>query len=138
MKLVGSACAWLAAAMLAGCAGETQYVGDVHVTSPELVTIQPGVEVIADADDPLFYTDGYYWLYRDGVWLRSDSYNTGFARVTPDLVPGHLRELREPEAYAHYRRTQHTATYARSVPTPPQAAHPPHGNPMPNQQPSSN
>jgi hypothetical protein len=134
MKLVGSACAWLAALALAACSGEVQYVGEVHVTSPELIAIQPGVEVIADADEPVFYMNGYYWLYRDAGWLRSDSFKTGFVRIENDLVPDRLRDLREPESYAHYRRSQHTATFARSAPRPPQPARPPHANPMPDQQ----
>ena len=115
MKRIGiSACVWLAAAALAGCAGgEAQYSGEVTVSSPELVAIQPGVEVVADADEPLFYADGYYWLYRDGMWLRSDSYRNGFARIDVQMVPDQLRRLPEPRHYAHFRRTQEGQAIAR-------------------------
>src|SRR5438105_15670397 len=95
-----SACIWLAATALAGCAGgEATYSADVRVTSPELVVVQPGVEVVADADEPLFYADGYYWLYRDGLWLRSDSYRNGFARIDVNIVPAQLRQIPEPRTY---------------------------------------
>lgn len=114
MKRFGvSACAWLAAAMLAGCAGEAQYSGEVTVTSPELVAVQPGVEVVADADEPLFYADGYYWLYRDNIWLRSDSYRGGFARIDVNLVPNQLRTLPQPRAYAHFSRSERGKEFAR-------------------------
>lgn len=114
MKRFGvSACAWLAAAMLAGCAGEAQYSGEVTVTSPELVAVQPGVEVVADADEPLFYADGYYWLYRDNIWLRSDSYRGGFARIDVNLVPNQLRTLPQPRAYAHFSRSERGREFAR-------------------------
>jgi hypothetical protein len=115
MKRIGiSACVWLAAAALAGCAGgEATYSGEVTVTSPELVAIQPGVEVVADADEPLFYSDGYYFLYRDGMWLRSDSYRGGFARIDVQMVPDQLRRLPEPRHYAHFRRTDEGRAYAQ-------------------------
>ena len=45
-------------------------------TSPELVAVGPDVQVVADADEPLFYADSYYWLYRDNMWLRSDTPST--------------------------------------------------------------
>jgi hypothetical protein len=101
MRIRVSVCAW---AVAAACAGE--YAGQVTVTSPELVPVQPGVEVIADADEPVFYADSYYWLYRDDMWLRSESYRNGFARVDVHLVPERLRQLPEPHRYAHYRHTQ--------------------------------
>jgi hypothetical protein len=100
-----SACAWLVAAALGGCAGgEVESGATVRVTSPELVAVSPGVQVVADADEPLFYADGYYWLYRDGVWLRSDSYRGGFARMDVNMVPSEVREIPQPQVYAHYRR----------------------------------
>jgi hypothetical protein len=146
MKFRVSCCVWLAAAGLVGCATENQYAGDVRVTSPELVAIEPGVEVVADADEPVFYAEGYYWLYRDGVWLRSDSFRTGFARIDLPLVPDRLRRIAEPRSYAHYQRTRHGEAYARGgespdhprhPPTPPQPSRPAHPNPMPGQPPTT-
>jgi hypothetical protein len=105
--------AWVVAAALGGCAaGEAEYGADVRVTSPELVAISPGVQVIADADDPVFYADGYYWLYRDNVWLRSDSYRGGFARIDVNMVPSEVRTIDRPSTYAHYSR-HHQTNYAR-------------------------
>lgn len=112
-RLRVSVYAWVVAAALGGCAaGEAEYGADVRVTAPELVTLSPGVQVIADADEPLFYTDGYYWLYRDNTWYRSDSYRNGFARIDVTIVPNELRQIDRPYAYVHYR--QHAGrAYAR-------------------------
>ena len=107
-------CAWLAAAVLAGCAGgQAEYAGEVTVTSPQLVAVEPGVEVVADANEPLFYSDGYYWLYRDGLWLRSDNYRGGFARIDVNMVPTQLRRLPEPGSYVHFRRSERGREMAR-------------------------
>src|SRR6266436_9895015 len=97
-RLRVSVYAWVVAAALGGCAaGEAEYGAEVRVTSPELVAISPDVQVIADSDEPMFYADGYYWLYRDNMWLRSDAYQRGFARVDVNIVPSNVREIRQPQ-----------------------------------------
>jgi hypothetical protein len=141
--------AWLFAAAVAGggCAGtgEVAYSGNATMTSPDLVYVEPGVQVVADADEPLFYADGSYWLYRDNMWMRSDSYRGGWARV--DVVPAPIREIREPRAYIHYRhdvqarepmqrqREQRPMPYQRDYDTQPSVVPPP-ANPIPQRQPS--
>lgn len=101
-----SAYVFAAAASLAGCmgTGEVEYAGAVHVSSPELIELQPGVMVVADADEPLFYAVGYYWLYRDGYWLRSNDYRRGFVRVELSYVPQRIRVIDRPQVYVQYRR----------------------------------
>ena len=102
-RWVRSAGMWLA--LLAGCeAGVPEYDGSLSVAAPELAPIAPGVQVVEFAAEPMFFADGFYWLYRDGVWLRSDSYKGGFAPIDRNLVPNGLLRLPRPEAYAHYRR----------------------------------
>lgn len=110
-----TACVFAVAASLAGCGAtsEVEYSGTVRVTSPELILIGPGVQVIADADEPLFYSKGYYWLYRDGYWFRSDLYRGGFARVDFVLVPGELRLIDRPQLYVQYRRHLGRDRFAR-------------------------
>lgn len=121
-----SACAVLVAASLAGCGStrDVQYAGEVHVTSPELVQLGPGVQVIADADEPIFFTGGDYWLYRDGYWFRSNDYRSGYARIEYRAVPQELRDIDKPQLYVHYSRNARTraaradSTRTRSRPTP--------------------
>jgi hypothetical protein len=104
------------AASLAGCAGgsgEVMYSGQVAVASPELIELEPGVEVVADADEPLFYSDGYYWLYRDGYWMRSNDYRSGFTQVQLSYVPERVRVIDHPQMYVQYRRNHPREYQAR-------------------------
>jgi hypothetical protein len=114
-------------ATLAGCAATS---GDeVQVASPDLVAVQPGVQVVADADAPLFFADGYYWLYRHGVWLRSETYRGGFAQVDINLVPMQVRSIRRPSAYVHYR--EHANVDGKPEPRAENAARPKQNTPPP-------
>jgi hypothetical protein len=118
-------------AALIGCTGtgDVQYAGEVHVTSPELISVSPGVSVLADADEPLFYSNGYYWLYRDGIWLRSSSYRGGFARIEHAYVPERIRAIDRPQFYVQYRRYSADTRQARAdqVPTRSQRPYEPRG-----------
>lgn len=103
-----STCAFVVAVSLAGCSSTPppQYPGEVRVMSAKLVPITPSVKVVADADEPLFYTQGTYWLYRDGYWFQSRSYRFGFARVEYKAVPTDIRVIDRPELYVQYVRHQ--------------------------------
>jgi len=116
MKLTTLA-GWFIAAGLVGCAGtgEVEYSGGVAVASPDLVEVEPGVQVLADADAPVFYSDGAYWEYRDGMWYRSGYYDRGFARVDINYVPVRIRTIDNPRVYVHYRRHEGRG-YARPAP----------------------
>ena len=97
------AATFLAAALAGGCVvAETRHRGTVVVAAtPDLVTVSPGVQVIADYDEPIFFADGFYWWYVDGVWYRSTMYTTGWVYVaTPPLV---IVRIHEPHRYRHYR-----------------------------------
>jgi len=84
-----------------GCVVSGSVRTHAYVETPNLVAIEPGVYVVADYDEPVFYNDGYYWTYRSGIWLRSYSYNSGFVRVYS--VPYGVRRINRPYAYRHYR-----------------------------------
>ena len=76
---------------------------------PEPRRGSPGVQVTADAETPVFYSDNYYWRNDNGVWLRSNRHDSGFARV--DVVPDRIRTIDRPSMYVHYhgRVTDHEA-----------------------------
>ena len=64
--------------MVATLAGGCVVSGHAHVRTrahvvaqPELVYVSPGVYVIADYHEPVFYSDNYYWRYHGGYWYRS-------------------------------------------------------------------
>ena len=81
--------------------GGTYVQSTTYVETPDLVTVQPGVQVIADYDEPVFYTDGFYWRFNDGVWYRSNNYASGW--VYYDAPPARLRVIDRPYEYRHYR-----------------------------------
>jgi hypothetical protein len=139
---------------LAACAGEAavRYSGDA--TTPELVAIDidPSVMVVANADEPIFYTENTYYLYRNDRWYRSASHRSGWKRI--DTPPERLARIEQPRTYVHYRPTPNPprTTFNQSdqvAPNPddrnqpdrqsspldpsPQPAQP-HPNPMPPQQ----
>jgi hypothetical protein len=71
-----------------------------YATTPDLVYVQPGVQVVADYDEPVFYSDGYYWRYYDNTWYRSDYYSGGWVRYRN--VPRAVVTINHPYAYVHY------------------------------------
>jgi hypothetical protein len=92
----------------AACSGSgTMYssgtvsAGVSYGTAPPLVEIQPGVWVVEEYDEPVFYADDYYWLYRGGGWYRSPYYDRGW--VTTYEVPYRVRSIDRPTAYVRYR-----------------------------------
>lgn len=89
-------------ALVAGCAGSGQYtVSGAYVeTSPELAYVSPGVYVVADYSEPVFYADNAYWRYDNGVWYSSSRYNGGWRYST---APRALVTIDRPYAYVRYR-----------------------------------
>jgi hypothetical protein len=86
-------------------AGACTVTGTMHtrayVSEPELVYVSPGVQVIADYDEPIFYSDGYYWRYYGNTWYRSGVYTGGWVRWRN--VPRAVVTIDHPHTYVHYR-----------------------------------
>jgi hypothetical protein len=73
---------------------------------PDLVDVGGGVQVIADYDEPVFYTDNFYWRFYGGSWYRSNVYNGGWS-VYND-VPHSVRRIDRPSTYVRYRPQGYT------------------------------
>jgi hypothetical protein len=109
----------LGAAALAGCyaTGDVGYSAtysataapapDGYAATPDLVTVQPGVQVVADYDEPVFFTDGFYWRFYDGYWYRSNNYYAGWYFY--ERPPVAVLRIDRPYAYAHYRPSGYVA-----------------------------
>lgn len=69
--------------------------------SVDMVEVSPGVQVVADYDEPVFYSDGFYWRYYNNIWYRSGSYYSGWTYY--DNPPVAVLRIDRPYAYAHYR-----------------------------------
>src|SRR5512138_3715375 len=70
------------------------------VVEPELVYVSPGVQVIADYGEPIFFVDGFYWREYGGVWYRSSYYNRGWVYAS---APYSVVSIRDRRSYVHYR-----------------------------------
>jgi hypothetical protein len=70
--------------------------------APVLVTVEPGIWVVQDADYPVYRVDDYYWVYRDNIWYRSPYYSGGWAVVGVGFVPQTIVH-RDQRMYVHYR-----------------------------------
>jgi len=95
--LIGGA---LVATLFAGCAGTYQATVEDDGYPPDLVYAAPGVQVIADYDEPIFYSDGLYWRYYGGTWYRSPHYRGGWVVGAPPMA---IRRIDRPTAFVHYR-----------------------------------
>ncbi|HET9626007.1 MAG TPA: hypothetical protein VFP84_31820, partial [Kofleriaceae bacterium] len=99
----------LAATALGGCFAEADvgytatasYDTEVTGPAPDLVEVSPGVQVVADYDEPVFYTDGFYWRYYNNIWYRSSNYASGW--VYYESPPVGVLRIERPYAYRHYR-----------------------------------
>ncbi|HET7502736.1 MAG TPA: hypothetical protein VFK02_17060, partial [Kofleriaceae bacterium] len=56
---------------------------------------------VADYDEPVFYTDGFYWRFYNGGWYRSNNYATGWYYY--ERPPVAVLQIDRPTAYVHYR-----------------------------------
>lgn len=93
----------LLAAAATGCYTDADvgYTAGYAAPAPALVEVSPGVQVVADYDYPVFFSDGYYWRYDRGAWYSSPRWGGGWA--VSYNVPGRVRGIRNPRAYVHYR-----------------------------------
>ena len=104
----------LAAYMFAAfcaCTGTVQYraTGTATIDTPDLVEVSPGVQVVADYDESVFYSDGFYWRFYGDTWYRSNNYAGGWVYV--DSPPSRVATIRSPGAFTHYRPSGYVAQH---------------------------
>lgn len=72
----------------------------VEVGAP-LVYVEPGVWVLPDSQEEVFYNDGWYWARNDGHWHRSRGRHSGWVAVDEGYVPRPLMRM-APGRYRSY------------------------------------
>jgi hypothetical protein len=72
---------------------------------PPVVEVSPGVQVVEDSGDEVFFTNGHYWVERDGRWYWANDYREHWVPAR-GAVPVFLRNHHRGE-YAHWRRADH-------------------------------
>ena len=70
---------------------------------PPLVEVQPGISVVQDYDEEIFFTGGYYWVMRDGNWYRSRDHQGYWRMQERGRVPPGIYGMQRGQ----YRRWQH-------------------------------
>jgi hypothetical protein len=70
--------------------------------SPPLVVVQPGVQVVENYQDEVFFHSGWYWVRRPPYWYRARAPQAAFALVEPRHVPRALVRL-PPGRYRNWR-----------------------------------
>lgn len=118
--------AWVIAVGGATVSGGCATTGGPY--GPELVYVSPGVQVIADWNEPIFYADGFYWRSNRGAWYRSSYYTGGW--VYHPRPPGVILSIHNPHRYRHYRPHGWTSRPRRGAPAM-RAAPPYRGGPPP-------
>ena len=102
-----------AAVLATSCVGRVGYRATVssEAYGPDLVYVAPGVQVIADYNEPIFYADNFYWRFAGGTWYRSTYYSGGWVYASPPAV---VLRIERPHAYVHYRPQGWTPQRARA------------------------
>ncbi len=99
-----------------GCVAHAGLGGEVVVAdpSPSVVFVSPGIWVVENHHEAVFYSDNFYWQRRGGVWDRSSYYNDGFVVVHARAVPRGIYGVRSHRGYVRYR-ARSNARRARAV-----------------------
>lgn len=82
------------------------------VTTPRLVMVSPGIWIVEDHPYAVYYADGFYWRYVDGIWYRSPYYDDGFTYVDVTIVPRIVIGAYRP-VHVRYRAPVHV--HARPI-----------------------
>jgi len=70
--------------------------------APPLVVVSPGVQVVPEYEEEVFFVDGWYW-YRSGpYWYRTRDHRGGWVVVERRYVPATLVKI-PPGHYKHYK-----------------------------------
>ena len=90
-----------------GCAARVTtrsyvYTEPVVVAEPvQLVYVSPGFYVVRDYNEAVYYSDGYYWCHRGGVWYQTAYWGDPWVNVHVSVVPAVFVHAHH-HTYVHY------------------------------------
>ncbi len=97
---------------------EAQVSAGIHinlpVVLPPLVVVSPGVQVVPEFEEEVFFSDGFYWVRRDAGWYRSRSHRGGWVVIPVRSVPPRLVSL-PPGQYRHWKAEKAAAKAERKA-----------------------
>jgi len=91
--------------LLGACTASGSARYSASVTTPRLVYVSAGVQVIEDYHEPIFYSSNMYWRYDGGVWYQSRYHTTGWILVRNPPVA--ILRIDRPAMYVRYRGAAH-------------------------------
>src|SRR5688572_14555376 len=68
---------------------------------PPLVVVSPGIQIVPDYDEEIFFVSGFYWVRRDGKWWKARDHRASWVLV-PSGVPASLVKL-TPGRYRNFK-----------------------------------
>ena len=90
------------------CVEPTRHGGPLVVRPvPDLAQVLPGVRVIADYEEAVFYDGVFYYWSCGHRWYRSKSYTSGWEVI--EAPPRSIRRIERPDAYRHFRPYNYVA-----------------------------
>ncbi len=75
---------------------------DLPVVLPRMVVVSPGVQVVPEVREEVFFHDGWYWVRRDDYWYRSHDHRGGWMLVPTRRVPPGLARI-PPGQYRNWK-----------------------------------
>lgn len=93
------------AAVVVALGLSTAASADVTITfgaPPPLVVVSPGIQVVENYGDEVFFVSGWYWVRSGPVWYRTTNHRGGWVVVENRFVPSRIVGL-PPGQYKHYR-----------------------------------
>jgi hypothetical protein len=102
--------------LAAGCVAHASVGGSADANAPvafkerpTLVEIDRDVWVVREHGQAVYYVNGFYWVNRDNVWWRAQSYDRGWGQVEASTVPPAIAQ-RDHREYVNYRGTDAART----------------------------
>jgi hypothetical protein len=90
---------------------QVQITMGLPVVLPPMVVVQPGVRVVSELDEEVYFVDGWYWVRRGPHWYRTHDHRGQWVWVAPARIPvalvrippGQYRRLHRAEWKEHRR-----------------------------------
>jgi len=103
--LLGILMAWSLLAQPAGAQVQVQMTMHLPVVLPPMVVVQPGVRVVSELDEEVYFVDGWYWVRRGPHWYRTHDHRGLWVWVVPARVPATLVRI-PPGRYRRLHREE--------------------------------
>jgi len=78
-------------------------IGIAFPEPPPLVVVSPGIRVVPELDEEVFFVNGWYWVRHDEGWYRTRDWHGGWRPCRRAYVPVALVRI-PPGRYRHYYR----------------------------------